>query len=167
MAKNVGLVISTLCFLAFASVIHCVPQKFNVEGKVYCDTCRVQFETRISQDLPGAIVQLNCRNIDNRTLTYSVQGVTEAGGRYSLTVEGDHEKDICDVTVVKSPREDCKETVAGLEKARVICTSNVGIQGSTRHANPLFFMKDKADAECPKVMQEIAYIPEEGSDFHV
>nr|GMC55426.1 anther-specific protein LAT52-like [Ipomoea batatas] len=158
MARVVAL-ISALCILALAGIAHCTPEKFNVVGNVYCDTCRVQFQTRISQNIKDAVVRLDCRNMENQTLTYSVKGATGADGKYNLTVDGEHEKDMCEVTVVKSPREDCKETVAGLEKARVVCTQNVGMEGGLRHANPLFFMKDKADERCAKVLKEIDFLP--------
>nr|GMD84158.1 anther-specific protein LAT52-like [Ipomoea batatas] len=153
--------ISALCTLALATTfVHGAPaEKFSVRGQVYCDTCRVQFQTRISEYMAGVVVRLDCKNIDNETLTYSVQGETGPDGKYSLSVDGDHENDMCDVTVVKSPKEDCKETVAGLEKARVVCTENVGMDGSVRYANPLFFMKRKADERCPQVLKEIDFFP--------
>ncbi|XP_019176847.1 PREDICTED: anther-specific protein LAT52-like [Ipomoea nil] len=158
MARAVAL-ISAFCILALAGIAHCAPEKFNVVGKVYCDTCRVQFETRISQSIKDAAVRLECRNLDNKTLTYSMEGATGADGNYNLTVDGDHERDMCVVTVVKSPREDCKETVKGLEKAIVVCTANVGMKSDIRHANPLFFMKDLADERCSKVLEEIDFLP--------
>lgn len=159
MARAVA-IISAVCILALANYVQCgPPERFNVRGKVYCDTCRVQFPTRISQYMEGVVVRLDCKNIENGTLTYTVQGETKEEGKYSLNVEGEHENDVCEVTVVKSPREDCKETVAGLEKARVVCTENVGMDTSLRYANPLFFMKDKADERCPQVLAEIDYFP--------
>lgn len=30
-------------------------EKFTVIGKVYCDTCRVDFETKVSYGLPGTV----------------------------------------------------------------------------------------------------------------
>ncbi|XP_019153884.1 PREDICTED: anther-specific protein LAT52-like [Ipomoea nil] len=151
--------ISALSILALATTsVHGAPaEKFTVRGKVYCDTCRVQFQTRISEYMAGVVVRLDCKNTDNETVTYSAEGETGADGKYNLSVDREHENDTCEVTVVKSPKEDCKETMAGLEKATVVCTENVGVNGSIRYANPLFFMKNKADERCHKVLEEINF----------
>ncbi|OIS99019.1 anther-specific protein lat52 [Nicotiana attenuata] len=52
MAKAIVL-LSALCIVALANFAHCHPQVFDVEGKVYCDTCRVQFETKLSENVEG------------------------------------------------------------------------------------------------------------------
>ena len=52
MAKTfaVAVLIATVfCFSTLAQAT----DFFSVEGKVYCDTCRVQFETKISEPLAG------------------------------------------------------------------------------------------------------------------
>ncbi|THG19024.1 hypothetical protein TEA_008762 [Camellia sinensis var. sinensis] len=95
MAKAVALL--ALCVLAFATIAQSHEEVFNVEGKVYCDTCRVMFPTRVTQYLEGAEVELRCRAIENGTVTYSVSGRSGAGGCYSLKVHGDHQDEICDV----------------------------------------------------------------------
>lgn len=41
--------ISALCILAVATA----SEVFNVEGDIYCDPCRVQYETPLSKKLPG------------------------------------------------------------------------------------------------------------------
>ncbi|KAK4344577.1 hypothetical protein RND71_034753 [Anisodus tanguticus] len=158
MAKAIVL-LSALCIVALANFAHCHPEVFDVEGKVYCDTCRVQFETKLSQNLEGATVKLQCRNITTETETFSVEGVTDKDGKYKLTVEGDHQDDICEVTVVKSPREDCKETESGYEKARIECSENVGMHNAVRYANPLFFMKAQAVEGCKEVLDELDLPP--------
>lgn len=55
MAKAVAIV-SALCFLAFASIAHA--QVYNVEGQVYCDPCRVEFQTSLSKGLKGIVINL-------------------------------------------------------------------------------------------------------------
>lgn len=52
MAKAI-LLLSALCIVALANFAHCHPEVVDVEGKVYCDTCRVQFETKLSENLEG------------------------------------------------------------------------------------------------------------------
>ncbi|KAK4363979.1 hypothetical protein RND71_015337 [Anisodus tanguticus] len=134
MAKAIVL-LSALCIVTLANFAHCNPEVFDVEGK--------------------------CRNITTETETFSVEGVTDKDGKYKLTVEGDHEDDICEVTVVKSPREDCKETVSGYEKARIECSDNVGMHNAVRYANPLFFMKAQAVEGCKEVLDELGLFPVE------
>lgn len=104
-------------------------------------------------------MRLQCRNISTETETFSVEGVTDKDGKYKLTVEGDHQDDICEVTVVKSPREDCKEAVTGYEKARIECSDNVGIHNAVRYANALFFMKSEAVSGCKEVLDELGLFP--------
>lgn len=56
MAKaTIALIISALCVLAFAgsALAKGGETLFHVEGRVYCDTCKVQFETRISEGIEG------------------------------------------------------------------------------------------------------------------
>ncbi|KAG8364866.1 hypothetical protein BUALT_Bualt18G0043000 [Buddleja alternifolia] len=155
MAKLVALV-STLCILA--TFVHGHNQEiFNVEGDVYCDPCRVEFETQLSERLTGATVKLECRNRETSAVTYSVEGVTGINGHYSLKVEGDHENDICDVTLLKSPREDCNEQMEDLEKARVSCTKNTGITSHVRFANPIGFMTKYVNPKCAPVLFDLGF----------
>lgn len=100
-------------------------------------------------------MKLQCRNISSGAETFSVEGTTDKDGKYKLTVEGDHQDDICEVTVVKSPREDCKESVSGYEKARIECSDNTGIHNDVRYANPLFFMKAEPVQGCKEVLDEL------------
>ncbi|CAN4087361.1 unnamed protein product [Withania somnifera] len=154
MAKAIML-LSALCIVALANFAHCNAEVFDVEGKVYCDTCRFEFETKLSENIEGATVKLQCRNIGSGAETFSVEGVTDKEGKYKLRVEGDHQEDICEVTVGKSPREDCKESVSGYEKARIECSDNTGIHNAVRYANPLFFMKAQTVAGCQQILEEL------------
>lgn len=45
---------ATAISLCLSSVLSSdASEHFFVEGKVYCDTCRVQFVTRVTEALPG------------------------------------------------------------------------------------------------------------------
>lgn len=60
MAKTLGVtavVLTVFCLCSLASATGTVSEIF-VEGKVYCDPCRVQFQTRISEPLEGNIVSV-------------------------------------------------------------------------------------------------------------
>ena len=54
----------------------------------------------------GATVWLECQDPQERHLTYSLEGQTEASTIYSLEVEGDHEDEICEDVLVKSNEPD-------------------------------------------------------------
>ncbi|KAL3631464.1 hypothetical protein CASFOL_024448 [Castilleja foliolosa] len=152
MAKLVALV-SSLCILAIATLASAHGHRtFNVEGDVYCDPCRVQFETELSQRLVGATVHLECRHRDTKEVTYSVDGVTGVNGHYSLQVIGDHGEDECEISAVKSPRPDCSEPMGFIEKSRVVLTANDGMHAAVRFANPLGFQTKTALPACGPVL---------------
>ncbi|XP_075503195.1 anther-specific protein LAT52-like [Primulina tabacum] len=156
MAKAVAL-ISAFCIIAFAAATaHAHSQEvFNVEGDVYCDPCRVQFQTKLSQRLPGAKVRLVCTDTITKAVTYSVEGVANADGHYSLSVAGDHEKEICEVQAVASPRSDCAEIMNDISSSRIICTRNSGIHTAVRFANPLGFMTKDIIPQCLEVIKDL------------
>lgn len=106
--------------------------------------------------LVGAEVQLQCRDEESDKETYSVDGKTEGNGWYKLPVEGDHEKDICEVSVKSSPRDDCKKPME--DKARVVCTDNSGIHTESRFANPLGFEIDTPLHNCKEVLDELGFL---------
>lgn len=54
-----ALIATIFCFSSFLNLAQATSETFFVEGKVYCDTCRVQFETKISQPLAGNLSQKN------------------------------------------------------------------------------------------------------------
>lgn len=53
MAKVVALIASALCILALAGVAQSQQDEFVVKGQVYCDTCRVLFQTKLSKNVAG------------------------------------------------------------------------------------------------------------------
>ncbi|KAF2286110.1 hypothetical protein GH714_010442 [Hevea brasiliensis] len=151
------LIALALCFsspLSFA-----MASGLYVEGKVYCDTCRVEFETKLSEFISGATVKLECKNSENNTITYAVEGVTGAQGNYRIPVEGDHEDDICEVRLIKSGMADCTEPFKSVDRARIVLTKNVGVVQPARYANPLGFMKKEANPECGNVLKDMGFLP--------
>ncbi|KAE8653835.1 Alg9-like mannosyltransferase family isoform 1 [Hibiscus syriacus] len=132
--------------------------KFKVVGHVYCDTCRVEFETKISQPISGAVVKLECRNRTDGAVTFqSPEITTTQSGDYRIHVEGDYEDSDCHVTLVKSSRPDCSDLTEDWRKARVVLTSLAGVSGDIRFANNLGFKKKEAVPECKKVLTELGY----------
>lgn len=103
-------------------------------------------------------MRVECRDLETKAVTYSAEGVTGADGHYSVEVSGDHEKDNCEVSVVKSPRSDCSEPMAKFERSRVECTTNSGIHAAARYANPIGFMTKAADPHCAPVLFNMGVI---------
>lgn len=90
--------------------------------------------------------------------TFTTEGKTDGIGKYTLKVEGDHENDICEVTLVNSPKDDCKEVVPDMVNNRVICSKNVGMHNAVRFVNPLFYQKDKPIDGCAKLVEEMELV---------
>ncbi|CAN6546297.1 hypothetical protein C1H46_013291 [Malus baccata] len=160
--SNSIVLVSALCFLSLAGVAYC-GETLNVHGIVYCDNCRIQFVTRISETLKGAQVRLECRENEGGKITLSKEADTDDLGTYSIPVEGDHEEEVCEVILVKSPNEDCSEISNELHvklSARISLTNHNGITGPHRMANPLGFMKKEVDPKCAEVLKELGLTPD-------
>ncbi|KAK7857016.1 anther-specific protein lat52 [Quercus suber] len=127
-----ALIATIFCFSPLLNLAQATSETFFVEGKVYCDTCRVQFETKISQPLAGI---------------------------YRLPVDGDHEEEICEVVALKSSRADCSDLMAGYERARITLTNKNGLASIARYPNPLGFMVKEALPSCLEILAEMGLIP--------
>ncbi|KAK3198670.1 hypothetical protein Dsin_022085 [Dipteronia sinensis] len=166
MAKTYSVVVlvaaAALCMAALFNVAEARKETDNslyVEGKVYCDTCRVQFETPLSQYIAGATVTLLCRNRMTEEVSVEIEGVTDKSGKYTIKVDGDHADSICEVHLTNSPREDCKEVTAELNAARILLTSDVGVVDPVRYANALGFMRKDALKNCGQVLKDMGFLP--------
>ncbi|KAJ8543015.1 hypothetical protein K7X08_005538 [Anisodus acutangulus] len=157
MAKAI-LLLSALCVLAIANFAVADFEIFDVEGKVFCDTCRLGFVTSLSDTIEGATVSLACSDIETNNVTFITEGKTDYIGKYTLTVEGDHENDICEVKLVNSPKEDCKKIVPELVYNRIVCSKNVGMHNAVRFVNPLFFQKDKPIHGCKELVEKMELV---------
>ncbi|KAL7599114.1 anther-specific protein LAT52 [Lactuca sativa] len=133
-------------------------EAFVVQGKVYCDPCRIQFPTKISYPIPNAKVVLVCRAREQSGESYNVEGTSDANGMYSITATGDHEEEICDVHVTESPDSKCPEVMDDERSARVSLTDKNGVRGNSRAANPIGFMVKEVDPRCKEILAEIGII---------
>ncbi|MED6133736.1 hypothetical protein PIB30_030953 [Stylosanthes scabra] len=132
---------------------------FVVEGKVYCDPCRVEFETRLSHPLSDIKVKLECKKIDDeKNITFTAETTTDKNGFYSLPVYGDHQEEICQVKTERSSHPKCKELMKNMEADRIILTKNDGVSSSRRFVNPLGFMTRNIDARCVNIAQELGML---------
>lgn len=108
----------------------------------------------------GAQVRLECRTFDTTpNVTFDKEGVTDETGTYSITVDGDHEDEICQVYAVKSPRSDCTEIGDYTDGPRVMLTKNNGAASPLRFANPIAYLKKEALPACGAVLRELGFVP--------
>ncbi|OIW00504.1 hypothetical protein TanjilG_24234 [Lupinus angustifolius] len=168
MAKSTTIIVaSALCFLSFLGSANGV-ERFFVEGTVYCDTCRTQFLTRVSEFMQGATVRVECKETEgSQNVTFSKEATTDAKGSYKVEVDGDHEEETCEVVLVKSPREDCSEVDKEsylAQAAMISITKNNGITSPIRNANPLGFLKKERLSVCKDVLKELG-LSEDGNEL--
>ncbi|KAA8530886.1 hypothetical protein F0562_005490 [Nyssa sinensis] len=148
------LLLFALCVLPALVSARYVGNPFLVKGRVYCDTCRCGFETSASQAIPGARVRIECKDRDTLELKYSIEGVTDSKGMYSIMVTDDHGDQMCDALLVSSPQGDCATPDAGRDRARVILTRNNGVISDTRFANAMGFLKNEPLSSCTQLLQQ-------------
>lgn len=113
----------------------------------------------------GATVRVECKEEGNGSVTFTKEVVTDAKGSYKVEVDGDHEEELCQVVLVKSPRSDCSEidSDSHLEQAaKISITKNNGIVSPVRAANPLGFLKKERLPGCADVLKELG-IKEDGT----
>lgn len=109
-------------------------------------------------------MRLECREREGGKMTFNVDGETDHTGTYHLPVSGDHEEEICEINLIKSPFPDCSEIPKGgysKAVARVSLTSNSGLATNVRLANPIGFMKKEPLAECREILDELGVLPDQ------
>ncbi|KAK4745846.1 hypothetical protein SAY87_012158 [Trapa incisa] len=159
MAKSYGVPVALIPALCLVSVAHCV-ERLVVEGPVFCDTCRVDFATPVSYDLKDAKVKVECRNRTTGVVTISVEGKTGKDGWYRIPVEGDHEEELCEVSLLESPVAECSEQLKGsVHVARISLTNRNGLVQSSRFASSLSYAPKTPVADCVKVLLEMGVLP--------
>ena len=156
-SQAVLLILAALCILKVAYA----DNDFKVQGKVYCDTCLVGFETRLTESIKGADVTLECRDREGGNVTYTINGVTDENGVYTISADGDHEEEVCEVVLKESPRSDCNKKPLGRTCGRVTITKNNGILSPIRYVNSLGFLINKPIDGCAKVIAELDLTPED------
>ncbi|CAN8267368.1 unnamed protein product [Cochlearia groenlandica] len=160
-------VVAAVCFSSlagFAAADADDLDRFQIQGSVYCDTCRVQFITRLSKFLEGAKVRLECTSRTNGTVTLTKEAVTDKTGSYIMDVTGDHEEEVCELMLVQSPDSGCSDVSKEAylrNAAKISLTANDGIVShETRIVNPLGFMVKTPLADCPAAFKELGIVPD-------
>lgn len=143
---------AAVCFLSTIAIGYAHSGNFVVQGRVYCDTCRAGFETTETYYMGDAKVKIECRNFTTGIHTFNGEASTDPSGTYKIDVAGDHEDEMCDVKLVSSPKEDCKEIKSGRDHARILLTDNSGLVSNIRYANSMGFFQDKPRPDCAKLL---------------
>ncbi|KAK8653558.1 hypothetical protein V6N13_127551 [Hibiscus sabdariffa] len=128
---------------------------FQIIGKVYCDACRAGFETIKCSYIPRAKVEIRCYDRATLRLKFSVGAETDATGTYSITVEDDHQDQICYATLVSSPIKSCAVPDTRRNKATVILTRSNGAVSSIHHANAMGFLQNTVAAGCQELLRSL------------
>ncbi|WVZ72925.1 hypothetical protein U9M48_021307 [Paspalum notatum var. saurae] len=127
---------------------------FVVTGRVYCDPCRAGFETKASKNVEGATVEIVCRPFGGSKETLKAEATTDVGGWYKLEIDQDHQSEICEVVLAKSPDPECSEIEEFRDRARVPLTCNNGMkQQGVRYANPIAFFRKDPLKDCGALLQ--------------
>lgn len=97
-------------------------------------------------------------------ITLNQEATTDEKGEYRFTVDDDHAEESCEVTLVKSSKDDCAEIDTSMPKppaAKISITNNNGIiESQVRNASPLGFMKKEPLADCPGVLKALGLQPD-------
>ncbi|EEF48468.1 pollen-specific protein C13 [Ricinus communis] len=150
-----AILLLALCVLpALVAAARPARNPFEVEGRVYCDTCRAGFETSKTTYVAGAKVRVECKDRKTMELVYSKEGTTDSTGTYRIHVDEDHQDQLCDAMLVSSPQHDCMKPSSGRDRARVILTNNNGIVSNKRYANSIGFMKEDAMSGCFELLRQ-------------
>ncbi|MCD7446180.1 hypothetical protein HAX54_045237 [Datura stramonium] len=165
--STIMFIASAICLFSLIGITQATEEsdnyQFILEGIVYCDPCRAEFKTNLSEPLADVRVGMQCRNPETEKVTITVTASTNSTGYYHMLIEGDHENEICETYLIKSPREDCSEIPDeghARESSRVTLTNNNGIAGKYRESNALFFLTKTVAPECEQEFKEMEYIPE-------
>lgn len=106
-------------------------------------------------------MHLECKNRTDERIVYSKDAVSDKLGMYSIPVEGDHEDELCEVSLMGSPRKNCNEMTESWRKARVMLTRRDGVTELTRQTSNLGFKikPEEVDTKaCVKVLEELGFV---------
>lgn len=105
-------------------------------------------------------MKVECRNSTTNVVTVSIEGRTDQSGWYRIPVDGDHEDELCEVSLLGSNDPNCSELLDGLvHNARVAITNRNGITQTARFAGSLSYATKEFHANCSKVLLEMGVLP--------
>ena len=102
----------------------------------------------------GATVEVVCRRFGSSKETLKAEATTDEYGWYKLEIDQDHQEEICEVMLVKSPEADCAEVERFRDRSRVPLTKNNGMEmGGVRYANPIAFFRKEPLQNCGELLR--------------
>ena len=102
----------------------------------------------------GATVSMECRHFETQKLHDKAEATTDAGGWYRMDIGDDHQDEICEVMLLKSPEADCAEVERFRDRSRVPLTKNNGMEmGGVRYANPIAFFRKEPLQNCGELLR--------------
>ncbi|EMS67079.1 hypothetical protein TRIUR3_25214 [Triticum urartu] len=97
---------------------------------------------------------MDCRPFGGGESKLKAEATTDNKGWYKIEIDQDHQDEICEVVLTKSPDASCAEIEEFRDRARVPLTSNNGMkQQGTRFANPIAFFPKEPRKECGGILQ--------------
>ncbi|MED6133737.1 hypothetical protein PIB30_030954 [Stylosanthes scabra] len=162
MAKHFEVAVAVLVVaFCFSSVSWAAPEAankwgdlknyFSVMGKIYCDPCRVEFDTPDSRPLKVVMTYLECHKADNENnITYRVSGETDVHGFYDLPVSGDRVGEICTIRTDKSKHPKCAEPMKN-NPDKIIITKDDGVTTEKHYVRPIGFMTPDIERKCSEL----------------
>jgi hypothetical protein len=98
---------------------------------------------------------MECRHFETQKLHDKAEATTDAGGWYRMDIAGeDHQEEICEVMLLKSPEADCAEVERFRDRSRVPLTRNNGMdQTGVRYANPIAFFRKEPLQNCGELLR--------------
>ena len=98
---------------------------------------------------------MECRHFETQKLHDKAEATTDAGGWYRMDIGDDHQDEICEVMLLKSPEADCAEVERFRDRSRVPLTKNNGMEmGGVRYANPIAFFRKDPLADCGDILEK-------------
>jgi hypothetical protein len=100
---------------------------------------------------------MECRHFETMKLHDKADATTDAGGWYRMDIGDDHQEEICEVMLVKSPEADCAEIERFRDRSRVALTRNNGMApNAVRYANPVAFFRKEPLPNCGEILRAYA-----------
>ncbi|CAN4084203.1 unnamed protein product [Withania somnifera] len=156
--STIILIASAICLLSLLGNTRAIEEaadsyQFILEGMVFCDLCRSEFKTNLSEPIAYARVGMQCRDAETERVGITMTASTNSIGYYHMPIKGDHENEIS---------RDVFDQHEGhaRKSSRVTLTNKNGIAGKYRESNALFFLTKNVAPECEQEFKEMEYIPE-------
>lgn len=105
-------------------------------------------------------MKLSCRNRTTEVVTLTAEATTDESGWYKIPVDGDHEEELCEVSLIESSDPNCSDLLEGaIYRARISLTNRNGVTQTSRFASALGYATKVAHSNCTQVLLEMGVLP--------